>query len=141
MTLDVTIGEIIGAGPYNGGDIRVKVYGDNHEIIADVKQCPKADKDICDKGLTLWPRESYRSGSSAFWDFFTDGPLCELYLKMRNYPGSNDWDVAYLAPVADEITNIKEFGDEVDRDRLKWLKYWVAKAVELYGNKAGIQFT
>jgi len=31
--------------------------------------------------------------------------------------------------------------NEVDSDRLKWLKYWAKKAVELYGDDAAISIS
>ena len=62
---------------------------------------------------------------------------------MRKHPNTNDLDIAKLKPFAEEISKIKEadFTNAIDKDRLKWLQYWTLKAVELYGENAGVQFS
>jgi hypothetical protein len=125
MTLDVTIGKLKGTR-----------YLD---------QCPNAETDISNPKLSYWSRESYRSGSTEFWSFWLNknAKLAKIYMNMRKNPWTNDFDRSKLKPFEKEILSIpeSEFPDEVDKDRLRWLKYWVAKAIELYGDKAGITFS
>lgn len=125
MTLDVTIGKKIGKDS--------------------VEKCPESKDNVCDSAQTNWPSESYRSGNNvSFWKFFTKvKELNTLYLKMRKHPNTNDADIAQLKPLIKQINKLKEsdFEDELDKDRLKWLKYWSNKAVELYGNDAAIMFS
>ena len=125
MTMDVKIG---------------KKTGDNT-----IEQCPDSDTNICDPAFTRWPKESYRSGSNvSFWRFFMkNNDLKKIYLEMRKHPNSNDLDLASLKPFANKINKIKEsdFSDDLDKDRLKWLKYWSNKAVKLYGEEAAIMFS
>ena len=67
----------------------------------------------------------------------------EVYYEMRKHPNSNDIDVCRLKPYAKRISciEIPEINqNSLDADRLKWLKYWTARAVNLYGDKAGIMF-
>lgn len=110
-----------------------------------VEQCPDAKENICDSAHTNWPAESYRSGNNvAFWKFFTrNKDLKAIYLEMRKHPNTNDLDIALLKPFLKRINKLKElnFIDEIDKDRLKWLKYWSNKAVELYGDEAAIMFS
>jgi len=126
MTLDITIGKISKDGK-------------------SVEECPKADHDITSPSLSHWPRESYRSGSTGFWDFWLhkNDVLNTVYMELRKHPYTNDWDVVKLAPVADKIALVKEseFSEPDDIDRLRWLQYWTKKAVELYGEEAGISFS
>lgn len=153
MTLDVTIGRIVNAPPYPGGDIRVPVEWPGDEVPEDevdaviealprVERCPDANYNVSNH--TAWPRESYRSGSIAFWEFF-ESYLPELYERMRFHPGSNDTDVAYLEPIIGEINALNSvllgISDDGDRARMTWLLYWSNKAVELYGPSAGIEFS
>jgi hypothetical protein len=131
MTLDVTIGKI-------GFNVM------NNRVYLTVHECPEADKDICDPGATIYPRKSYRSGSSGFWLFWEKNDLLHgIYKDMRDNPNSNDHDVALVEPFLKLILMIRadKWTEPFDRDRLKWLQYWAAKAVELYGKEAGIQFS
>lgn len=132
MTLDVTIGKII-----------LRQDEDNGRAYVWIKQCPGADFDVSPKKYTLSPREAYRSGSTSFWQFWRKNDLLgQLYEEMRTHPNSNDFDATYLEKYVERINQLEEnsFESELDQDRLKWLKYWVNKAVELYGKEAGITF-
>jgi hypothetical protein len=62
---------------------------------------------------------------------------------MRKHPDTNDLDLALIKPFLKRINKLKDsdFVNEVDKDRLKWLKYWSNKSVELYGNEAAILFS
>lgn len=120
MTLDVTIGR---------------------KLKDDVVQCPDSDKDICNPNLTNHPREAYRSGSSDFWSFWRRRGLADIYLSMRKNPNSNDIDIALLKPFIKRINALKEPLSIIDKDRLKWLKYWSNKATELCGEEAAIMFS
>ena len=134
MTLDVTIGKII-VGHLDYKD----------RAFLTVEECPEADFDVCDTKYSITPRISFRSGSSSFWRFFQDKneQLTLLYHDLRDNPNSNDLDVTFLKPFLDRfnVLNIDSFEDAVDKDRLKWLKYWIVVAVELYDDLAGIKFS
>jgi hypothetical protein len=46
-----------------------------------------------------------------------------------------------LKPILDQVNSPPDtFEKEVDRDRMKWLKYWINHAVKLYGDEAYITF-
>ena len=125
MTLDVTIG---------------KLKGTRY-----LTQCPNSETDVSNPRLSHWSREAYRSGSQGFWNFWMhqNAKLATIYMNMRKHPWTNDFDRAKLKPFAEGILAISEseFTQEDDKDRLRWLQYWVAKAVELYGDEAGITFS
>jgi hypothetical protein len=125
MTLDVTIG---------------KLKGTQY-----IEQCPNSETDISDPKLSWYLKESYLSGSTGFWEFWLNSNLSlrEIYLKMRKHPFTNDRDQAKLKPFLNDIIAIPESAFTIpdDIDRLRWLKYWAAKAVELYGDKAWISFS
>jgi hypothetical protein len=110
-----------------------------------VEECPKADHDVTSPSLSHWPRESYRSGSTGFWDFWMhqNPKLATIYMNMRTHPWTNDGDIANLKPYAQEILAISEseFNQPDDIDRLRWLQHWTRTAVELYGEEAGISFS
>lgn len=135
MTLDVTIGKIIFSEPDPEWDETYTVY-------VDVEQCPDIDYDLCKSPeLTLWPRSAYRSGSTGFWKFF-ELKTGNLYYKMRDHPGSNDRDVCRIKPIIDQINQLPDkTGTDIDDDRMKWLKFWCNRAIELYGDLAGVMFT
>ena len=131
MTLDVTIG---------------RFDSKNNKVIT----CPKSKTDICNKAHTFWTNESYRSGSTPFWDFFD--VLCPqlriIYLEMRMHPNTNDQDIAFLSAYAERIASLQLKDFQIDaermlvtRDRLTWLQYWVKKAINLYGKNAAIRFS
>lgn len=137
MTLDVTIGKLIRRGFDVEGESE-----DRHIHINEVfwvNQCPKSDVAICNPEHTLWTHESYRSGSSEFYEFFD---MIPFYRRMK-WNRTNDTDIAFLKPLIDKINELKEedFGTERHKDRLKWFKHWSNKAVELYGDDAAIMFT
>lgn len=136
MTLDVTIGEIVPDTDNIEEDPKARYW---------VKQAPEANFDVCNPEYTMDAKEAYRSGSTGFWNFWLkkSEQLTEIYEAMRSNPNSNNRDVAYLKPLLTRINAIPEsdFSSGIDLDRLKWFKYWANKAVELYGDKAGIMFT
>jgi len=138
MTLDVSIG-LIKFGKLKKNDV-ADYESCNVMRALDIKRCPDSEADICDPERTLSAKEAYRSGSTSFWDFW-DNCTYELYHSMRDYPNSNDTDIAFLKPVIDDINALPDPTDEGNADRMKWLKYWANKAVELYGDRAGIRFS
>ena len=132
MTLDVTIGKVI-----------VERDEENGHAFVWIEQCPDADFDVSALSFMINPREAYRSGSSSFWRFWRKNDvLGVVYEEMRNNSDTNDMDVIFLEKYVERINQVQEnsFDTEVDKDRLRWLKYWVNKAVELYGKDAGISF-
>ncbi len=139
MTLDVTIGKIV-LSKYD------PEWDDTTVVRVEVEQCPSLDFDLCKHPeFTLWPRDAYRSGSSGssgFWAFFQKCVGEELYNSMRDHPGSNDRDVARLKPLIEKIARLPdECGSAIDNDRMKWFKFWCSRAVSLYGDDAGVQFS
>jgi len=130
MTLDVTIGKIIAD----------EIYDDTINPMYWIKQCPDSETPICDIDHTLWIVEAYRSGSTEFWNFFFNH-VGKMYKEMRSNPNSNDRDVVCITPFLDRINSLNTPSDPTHADRMKWLKYWCNKAVELYGKEAGMMFT
>jgi hypothetical protein len=161
MTLDVTIGKLTFPDPQT---IINEILTTNESPIVEeyqfiyVTQCPNSEIDICDPAVTLWPKESYRSGSTHFWIFFERLIGIDIYHAMRNYPNSNERDIALIKPLINEINKLNtitrdqiiEMFPELSKDqtnidgmvdRLKWFIYWTNKAVELYDDFAAIDFT
>ena len=65
-----------------------------------------------------------------------------LYYRIRKHPDTNDCDIIPLKSILHEINGLfDEFFDEIDRDRMKWLKFWSNRAVSLYGDDAYISFS
>ena len=127
MTLDVTIGKIV-------------IENCENKAHTSVEECPRSENTVCDSNHTLWATESYRSGSSGFWEFWSVHCNC-IYHALRDHPNTNDRDVGYLKPCIDDINNLSdECGSDANSDRMKWFKHWANKAVELYGDDAGIMF-
>ena len=123
MTLDITIGKIV---------------EENNEL--NVEMCPKSETNICNPNSTLWANESYRSGGSDLWEFW-EHHCNSLYFSLREHPHTNDKDIAKLSHVIDEINLLPDdLLTQNDNDRMLWFKYWSNKAVELYGDNAGIEF-
>ena len=131
MTLDVRIGKV------------TVDCDDGIHFNPVVELCPKSETNISNSAFTVWPCESYRSGSTSFWHFFAIGELKHIYLEMREYPNTNDYEVVKLEPFAGRILALdrRNFKTEADKDRLKWLMYWTRQAVELYGELAAISFS
>jgi len=133
MTLDVTIGKVV-----------VDSDEDSGRAWASVEGCPVADFDVSPVATSVTPRESYRSGSTSFQEFWRKNDvLGNLYEHMRDHLDTDDRDVTYLAKYIEKINQLSpvSFDSDVDRDRLHWLQYWVNKALELYGKDAGIMFS
>jgi len=125
MTLDVIIGKLA----YTEGD-----YG------LGIEECPLESYDVCDPEYTMYPRRANRSGSTGFWDFFFDH-VGNTYMWMRNCPDSNGPEVVALKEFIDEINALPDNCNNLGHnDRMKWFKFWCNRAVELYGDEAGIKF-
>jgi len=141
MTLDVKIGKIV-IDPIDP-DLKDWIWeAGSCTVRVNIEQCPDLDYDLCPKEHTFAPREAYRSGSIPLWDFFQKGPARKIYHAMRDNPNSNDRDVARIKPLLDEINKLPDhLGTEVDDDRMKWFKFWCNRAVELYGDLAGVRFS
>jgi hypothetical protein len=106
-----------------------------------VQCCPDADQDICDPEFTRWSKESYRNGTGDFWHFW-EHHVGSLFQRMSvgNLNSAGE-PLAQLKPILDEINQLPDdFVKRVDQDRMKWLKYWANRAVELYGDEAYITF-
>ena len=125
MTLDIIIGKLT----YTPGDDEL-----------DVEKCPPESHDVCDRELTIYPRDSCRSGSAGLWDFFFDR-VHDIYMEMRDYPDSNDPEAIAIKPFLERINALPDdCNDAINNDRMKWFKFWCNRAVELYGDEAGIEF-
>lgn len=124
-------------------DVKIGQYYLDENNKPSIKRCEDSSIDICNIEYTMWPKDAYRSGSTSFWHFFKkkDPILIKLYYKWRKNPNTNDDDVCKF----DEedfklIDEILPLSDPIDKDRLKWLRYWMFKAREEYGKLAGIEF-
>lgn len=105
-----------------------------------VECCPDADHMICDPEFTRWTKESYRNGSSDFWQFW-EVRVGSLFRRMIVHNNSAGEPLAPLKPALDEINLLSnDLLDKADKDRMKWFKYWANRAVELYGDEAYITF-
>jgi hypothetical protein len=106
-----------------------------------VECCPDADHEICDSEFTRWTKESYRNGSSDFWQFW-EVRVGSLFQRMNvDKINSAGEPLAQLKPVLEEINLLSEtLPSRIDQDRMKWFKYWTNRAVELYGDEAYITF-
>jgi len=122
MTIDVTIG---------------KIRDDGY-----VSECPVLFFDLTSN--PRYSRRSYRSGSGgnglgSFSEFLTRINLRED--EMCNH--INDTYSRLLTPSDAALVSsldYEAFPDPEDRDRLKWVKFWVSEAIRLYGKKAAIEW-
>lgn len=126
MTLKVTIG-------------LVEIEEEENSFVLLVKSCPSAQEDICDRKFTKWPRESFRSGPSSFYQFFTKNVILEEMIENGMDRSGNPLPLIRYINAINEI-DITQFETEVDKDRFTFLKYWANEAMNLYGNRASIQF-
>jgi len=127
MTLDVTIGTVF-------------IERIDNKAYLGVNHCPRETYDVCDPSCTIYPRDAYRSGSTGFHEFF-EKYLYRIYVEMRDHPDTNDQDVAFITQWIDRINELEDECDEsVSSDRMRWLKFWCARAVALYGEDAAIEF-
>lgn len=117
MTLSITIGKT---------KPMVNEYGET------IDECPPESYDVCDPKYTMHSQRAYRNGT-ALWDFF------EHYLNdIYNESMSNKDEIK---PFIDEINALPDdCGDPGHNDRMKWFKFWCNRAVELYGDEAGVEF-
>lgn len=127
MTLRVTIGEI---------------YKGNESDALTVQPCPSTEKNMVKSKHTTHPNEAIRDGSD-LWLFFRVPPLITIFKAFNGGKSPGEYPVTIpLQKIAKDIAAIQiDFEDEIDRDRLRWLKYWTAKAVKLFGERAGIEFS
>lgn len=113
MTIDTTIGRILSNGKH-------------------VMKCPRAEHNICNPQYTNHPRDSYRSGSSKLRQFWQTS-CGEFYNTLEE-------EITPLKQYQEQINKLDANDNAINTDRMLWLKYWTNKAVELYGDDAGIQF-
>jgi hypothetical protein len=118
MTFGVTIGHV------EKKDIRVTMI-----------ECPRKKKDICSKEFTMYPSRSTRSGSHSGLGHF----LWKIGIFNTSIPFTRSITAGDVK-IAKEI-HVDDFTDPEDRDIVVWVKYWVLKAVELYGDNAAIRFS
>jgi len=120
MTLTVIIGKM----------------GSPSDEIPNIGECPEESHDVCDPEYTIFPKRAIRIGSSDMRDFF-DGLTAEIYTNTISDPT----EIIQIKPVIDVINDLADdLGDAGHNDRMKWLKFWCNRAVELYGDEAGIEF-
>jgi|LGVF01.1.fsa_nt_gb hypothetical protein len=126
MTLDITIGQVC-----------IEEYG--NKAYVSVSPCVPETYDVCDPKYAVRPRAAKRSGAVALYGFFNKY-LYDIYTEMRDYPDSNDQDVAFITPWIDRINALDDQCDDPIRtDCMKWLKFWCNRAVTLYGDDAAIK--
>jgi len=120
MTLSVFIGKI---DPHRDG-------------IPYIDMCPSESYDVCDPEYTIYPRKALRSGADDMRDFF-DGLPDEIYINTISDPD----EMVLIEAVIGAINALPDdIGNPCHNDRMKWLKFWCNRAVELYGDEAGIEF-
>lgn len=115
-----------------------------NELYKQVEQCPNADTNICNSENTVFPKSALRMFSVDSWESWesSSNELHTLYESMREYPDLDGPEVIRLKPFIKDINKLPDDHPEDDHvDRMKWFKYWSNKAVELYGECAGIQFS
>ena len=111
-----------------------KIHTPSDEI-PNIDECPAESYDVCDPEFTIHPRRSIRSGSGEMQDFF-DGVTAEISNTI-----SDPTEIILIKPVINVINDLIDDCDDVGHnDRMKWLKFWCNRAVELYGDEAGIEF-
>ncbi len=132
MTLDVTIGKI--------EIFHEEDRGHEKDIAASVivAECPVLDYDLCNPKYTAWPRKSWRSGNTMLFFGFFETYLPEIYNMFFDEECVES--VFFLQPVIKEIKGLKMPKDPRQADRMLWLKFWCERAVDLYGQDAGIMF-
>ena len=131
MVLNVKIGKIVD-------------FDCENEVFKQVEKCPDADINICNPEYTIFPKSALRMGSTGFWEFweYSSDELYTLFKLMREYPDLDGPEVVPLKPFIRDINNLPDkCFENADTDRMKWFKYWSNKAIELYGDCAGIEFS
>ena len=139
MTLDVTIGKIEIFREYKEDDDYEK-YDRYLVVNTIVVECPDLDYDLCSSNHTMWPRKSWRSGNTSFFIGFFESYLPETYQRFVYKDKWESVSVAFLQPVIEEIKALKIPLPPIQADRMKWFKFWCERAVDLYGENAGIMF-
>ncbi len=147
MTTDITIGKL----KRKSFDevLRLKLENDYNMSYEDtfcitdfieVEQCPD-EEDGCSEEDTYCPNTAYRSGSSiAINDSFKQ-TIPEAWEIIRTIK-SNDFQVTRLKPLQDRINKAEYNGDEhCIKMRLHWIKFWMNKAIKLYGDDAVISLS
>ena len=147
MTVDITIGKI------KKKDMKEVLqetlencFTVSHETkfslidFLDVEQCPN-EEDGCTEEDTINPGESYRSVSIFAISEFMNLVLGDLEKQLRPI-STNDPQISMIRPYIDEINNLEYNGDDLyHKRRLNWLKFWCNRALQLYGDEAGIMFS
>jgi len=106
------------------------------ECLESIDECPPESFDVCDPAFTIYPRRAYRSG---LWDFF-ESYIPYLRRRVLTQPENTLLIKSFIDDVNRFTSNNHSYGNALDKDRMKWFKFWCNKAVELYGDDAGIEF-
>jgi len=123
---------------------KITEFDCENELYKQVEKCPDADVNICNPGNTIFPKSALRMFSVQSWNSWesSSDKLYNLYKSMREYPDLDGPEVIRLKPFIKAINRLPDDYSEYDHvDRMKWFKYWSNKAVELYGDCAGIEFS
>lgn len=140
MGVSVNIGRVVGAPPYNAGDVSLRVRGQTEDMNnIYVKRCPDEDFDVCDPECTEESREAYRLLCGSGWRWLSTHyhPVMDKLCK-----NGDEYYVSYLTKeIVDEIWAVPVTGDKNDRDRLIFFRFWTKRALDLYGPEAGISFS
>lgn len=98
-----------------------KIEGNN--VIA----CRPSRKNICDPEISRNPKEAKRTGGKGLKNFINNilSASSETIFQINKY---------LQTIMAIEDTSFTP----IDKDRIKWFKYWTSKAFDLYGDRAGI---
>jgi hypothetical protein len=147
MTVDITIGKLKIKTFDEVMKEKLEEWNFTHKStfaiteFLEVEPCP-SENDGCTEEDIIYSFESHRSGSifamNNFMRNVVGKDLDDYFREMK----SNDRQFARIKPVIDEINKLKYTGEEkMHHIRLKWLKFWCNRAVELYGNEAVIEFS
>lgn len=143
MTCDIVIGKITAKIPDNW--FEEGSYGEACFEPPDayyVEKCPDADHDISSQEATIAsPREAIRyMASSPAYKVFVEG-MPEIWEAWFESSQHDMKGIGRIKPAIDKINKIPLPDDFYEKDRMIWFKYWCNKAVELYGEYAGIEFS
>lgn len=76
-----------------------------------------------------------------FYDWMRSNPDVAALIKKLGKPGTNDFHYHLLTDeVVELVSKLRRGRSDLDRDRIKWLKYWAKRAKEQFGDEAIVAF-
>jgi len=138
MTLDIKIGKLVQLEEGYTHDNVMDGLNPDHSY---VEVCPESNEDVCDPKHTIYPKSAYRSGGYGSFPGFIMAYLPRMYQEL----GVSG--IARLSRYYSEIMAMPNGADKsgyqngLDKDRIHWFKYWSKRAMDLYGDGAGVMFS